>query len=317
MQNNIKEKFHICYSSDDKYAPYMGISILSVLKSSDNVDKYFFHILDGGISAKNRAYLKRLTQNINFYSVDSSFFEGFEPNRPYISVNAYYRFLIPDFLDENIDKCLYLDGDTMVLADLSDLFSEQIDGYCALVVEDEGSINQINRLGLPVSNNYFNSGVMLMNLKELRRFDFKNDCMNFYRNNKEIICLEDQDVLNCVLNGKCRFISLKYNANNRIFTGNELENSYKPNDIADATQNPVILHFTDRIKPWNISECVHPLKKVYYKCWLDSPWKILLFKHSFNAFKHEFKKLRQKFISVRLNRQEKLVKICGLTIYKK
>ena len=313
---NKPDKFHICYSSDNRYAPYMGISIDSLLKNAVDKDKYFFHILDGGISEKNKKKLKTLTDNIKFYEIPKSLFDGFSPNRAYISVNAYYRFLIPELLDKSINKCLYLDCDTLVLCDLTDIFFEQIDGYYALVVEDEGSLTQIKRLNLPEENNYFNSGVMMFNLQELRKFDFKNDCMNFYRNNKEIICLEDQDVLNCILNGKCKFVSLRYNSNNRIFTGNELENFYTEEEIKEATENPAILHFTDCVKPWD-KNCIHPMKNEYYRYWRNSPWKILFYKYLFDISKYRLKKLRQKFISVRLNSHEKLVKICGLTIYKK
>ncbi len=196
----------------------------------------------------------------------------------------------------------------LVLGDLSEIFCEQIDGYSALVVEDEGSLTQIKRLNLPEENNYFNAGVMMFNLQELRKFDFKNECMNFYRNNKEIICLEDQDVLNCILNGKCKFVSLRYNANNRIFTGNELENFYTEEEIKEAEQNPVILHFTDCIKPWN-ENCIHPMKNEYYRYWLNSPWKQKYYFYLIKSIFYQIKMQKKKIISLKINKNEISLKI--------
>ncbi len=314
MENN--EQFNICYSSDDNYAPYMGISMSSVLKNAIDKDKYFFHILDGGISEKNKKKLSQITGNIRYYEIEKSEFDGFSPNRAYVSLNTYYRFLIPELFDNSINKCLYLDCDTLVLGDLTDIFCEQIDGYSALVVEDEGSLTQIKRLNLPEENNYFNAGVMMFNLQELRNFDFKNDCMNFYRNNKEIICLEDQDVLNCILNGKCKFISLRYNANNRIFTGNELENFYTEEEIKETKQNPVILHFTDCIKPWN-ENCTHPLKNAYYRYWLNSPWKQEYYFYLIKRLFYPIKMQKKKIISLKINKNEISLKIFSHNVIQK
>lgn len=313
---NKPDKFHICYSSDNRYAPYMGISIDSLLKNAVDKDKYFFHILDGGISEKNKKELKTLTGNIKFYEIPKSLFEGFSPNRPYISLNTYYRFLIPELFDKSIDSCLYLDCDTLVLDDLTDLFQQEIGAYNALVVEDEGSLTQIKRLNLPKENNYFNAGVILFNLKELRKYDFKNECMNFYRNNKEIICLEDQDVLNSILNGKCKFIALRYNSNNRIFTGNELENFYTENEIKEATENPAILHFTDCVKPWD-KNCIHPLKNTYCGYWKNSPWKREYFSYLIKRLLYQIKMQKKKIISLKINKNEISLKIFSHNVIQK
>ena len=45
-----KNIMHICFATDNNYAPYMGISIYSILKASDKNDKFHFHILDNSIN---------------------------------------------------------------------------------------------------------------------------------------------------------------------------------------------------------------------------------------------------------------------------
>lgn len=49
-----KNIMHICFATDNNYAPYMGISIYSILKASDKNDKFHFHILDNAINKENK-----------------------------------------------------------------------------------------------------------------------------------------------------------------------------------------------------------------------------------------------------------------------
>ena len=67
---------HICFAADNNYAPYMGISIYSILKTSDKNDKFYFHILDNAISKENKKKiidLKNKYKNftISFYSISA------------------------------------------------------------------------------------------------------------------------------------------------------------------------------------------------------------------------------------------------------
>ena len=83
---------------------------------------------------------------------------------------ASLRLLLPELLPE-LDKILYLDCDIIVRQDLTRLWNETDlgDNYLAAVYEAaiEGQAERFRALGCdPVK--YFNSGFLLMNLKQMR-----------------------------------------------------------------------------------------------------------------------------------------------------
>ncbi|MCK7489743.1 MAG: hypothetical protein MZU79_05535 [Anaerotruncus sp.] len=90
----------------------------------------------------------------------------------YVTSAAYLKFDLPDLIP-NQDKVLYLDGDIIIQKDLSDLFEINIKDYYAGAVKDIGLID--NDLNI---KNYFNSGVMLLNLKLMRENNASTALLN-------------------------------------------------------------------------------------------------------------------------------------------
>ncbi len=313
---NNQEIINICFASDDNYAQHLAVAISSILKNSSKNDIYNIHILNGDISGDNKEKilnLKKIRQfNCYFYNMEKFDFSLLPLNREYISAATYYRLFITDILPKDIDKLIYLDCDIIAKVDLKILHSFDISGYLAGVIEDEGSITQSLRLKLPVENNYFNAGVMVFNLKQLRSFDLKEKCFNYYKANQNIITLQDQDILNGVFNGKCKFLPLCWNANGRLYRYNELKHNYTKKDEAIAKKHPAIIHYTDTGKPWD-KHCYHPLQIEYfkYKWFTKYKWKNL------NVFLHKF---IQSLFSLK-NKTEgqnkyKIVTILGIRIKK-
>lgn len=79
---------------------------------------------------------------------------------------ALLKFKIADLLKNEL-KALYIDGDIVVRCDLAEIFNTDISNHFAAVVPDTGSLYSNNPI-VKKYKNYFNSGVMLLNLKELR-----------------------------------------------------------------------------------------------------------------------------------------------------
>lgn len=269
------DSLNICFSADNNYARHLGTSITSILCNGDADNTYKFHILDGGIEEENKQKLLELKKikdfDIEFYKINPDEFDGCPLNRFYISLAAFYRFKIPALLPENIDRALYLDCDTVVMKDLKEMFYSDLNGYMAAVIEDEGSIHQSERMKFPESHIYFNSGILLLNLEELRKFDFEKECFKYLEENRAIIRLQDQDILNGVFLGKCKYLHLRWNANGRIYIENNLRNNYTEQEILEATTEPGILHYTDVHKPW-VDACKHPLRCEYLKFLAMTPW---------------------------------------------
>ena len=92
-----------------------------------------------------------------------------------VTRGAFYKFLIPDILDASIKKVIYLDADIIVNLDINELWQiEMADKPLAVVLEkDNGALpsifSRLCREGFVKEENYFNSGMIVMNLKVLRR----------------------------------------------------------------------------------------------------------------------------------------------------
>ena len=180
----------------------------------------------------------------------------------------YNRFLIPEVLREQ-DFALYLDCDIIVNGSLSYLCNIDMSCYACAVVKDQ--MCQDTRLlnkRLDLDTPYFNSGVIYMNLSYWRKFDLSSKCIEFIYNNsnQDLLLFPDQDALNKVLSGKVLYLPLTYNFQERFYliTNNRFVDNEMLEEIKEYAGSPIIIHFTDRIKPW-FEECSHPLKELFFK----------------------------------------------------
>ena len=128
---------------------------------------------------------------------------GYEEAQQYA---AYYRIKLVDFLPKNVDKCLYLDTDMLVLTDLRELFALNLDGYIAAssfgYPNDEMICRGIYRkkkggkkaVKSFETSFYFCSGLMLINTKEWIKQNVDIEAMRFLREYETEYA--DQDALN-------------------------------------------------------------------------------------------------------------------------
>ncbi len=242
----------IVLATDDNYLKYCAVCMFSILKNTTS--KIRFHIFDSGVSeyAKQKIleYKKIFGCEISFYSMAKVKMPKFRLNREHITMPAYYRLYIPSLLSDTIEKAIYLDCDIVVNKDIKELWDYDIEKYYAGTIEDETSIENNERLNLLKSHIYFNSGVLLLNLKKLREINLPEECFKYYENNFEKIILNDQDLLNGVFNGKCLNLPLKFNINNQMLAGQDGSHNYSKEDEKEAIENGVIFHYTAQQKPW-------------------------------------------------------------------
>ena len=146
-----------------------------------------------------------------------------------------------------------------------------VEGYVLAACPDEGGLQQSRRLQLSPQHTYFNAGVCVFNLLELRRLDVERLFLEAYLSKADVIILQDQDILNLSFSGRTKTLPLRWNANTRIFMANELEHAYSLEEATAAGEFPAIVHFTDALKPWH-PRCGHPLAPLYWKWRSVTPW---------------------------------------------
>lgn len=272
---------HVFFAADDKFSQHLGVALTSILHSASANDKYYFHIMDGGISSKHKRILSKLVNgNIEFIWINDKLFDklSITETMKHTTKHTYYRYLIPELKPE-LDKAIYLDCDLVVKQSLSELWNMPLESNYAAACEDTWAYPVFDwklELGLKEKSFYFNAGVLLLNLAQMRIDKLKSTLFECSARINNTMKYQDQDVLNLVLEDKVKLLPVKWNLQQTAFfdTGST---RYSSEEIEVARVNPAIIHFSGAIKPWQ-SGCLNPLWQEYFNFLSMSPWRNKLYK---------------------------------------
>ena len=257
---------HAFFACDDNYVKYTYVTINSLIVNSNKNNNYHIHILYTYLKNEKFEILKKLEkENVKILFDDvSKFFDGERLNlhvRDYYTLTTYYRFFIP-VLYPKISKALYLDSDVIILDDVAKIYDTNIKGYLAAAVADqfpqvfkEGETYVETVVGVPKMQ-YFNAGVLLMNVKEFRKqgiLEQFTKLSDFYY----FKVAQDQDYLNVLLQGKVLFLD---SSNNEQVGGRILNN----------IDNIKIIHYNQACKPWNYKDM--PFADKFWEYAKDTPF---------------------------------------------
>lgn len=259
---------HIVLATDDNFAKYCCVTIASILDNADDNLFFYFHILDGGLSDKSKkrfCFKNWSNYEVFFYDMSAFDVSKFSLFLEYTSIATYYRLFLTEILPKNVDKVLYLDCDLIAVKNIKELWGTDITEYYAAVIEDYYNNIAFDYLKPVIDENYcyFNAGVMLFNLKKLRENKFLEKCLDFYNQHENQLYYQDQDILNFVLAGKCKYLPIAYNMQTAFYF-KKIRKSIKDRNIEYNKKNVVIIHYTYKYKPWHIFY-YHPMKKEYQK----------------------------------------------------
>ena len=199
-------------ASNERYFPGLYCAVASALSHLDATREVDLKVLDGGISQTSRTLFRgwltgfSKSVRLEFVTVDPSMF-GKATLGPGESHMTYCRILLPHLL--NVPRLIYLDCDVLVFRDLAQLFDLELapgkvlaaarDSETLSLADDSPTI--ADAINLPREGAYFNCGVMLMNLDELRKQDFFERAVEFL-NRKSAYRFWDQSAINFLLYGQ-------------------------------------------------------------------------------------------------------------------
>jgi lipopolysaccharide biosynthesis glycosyltransferase len=270
------EDYNIVFAIDEGYVQHLCVALVSLLKNNDGCS-FKIYIINGGI--KSQAFNKIETVTTGFkcklvnIKIDDGVFERLITGHHFTKAN-YYRLLMPEFIQE--DKILYLDSDIVINGSIDYLYKEDVSGFYICAVENPG-FNRHEELRMNPLSGYFNSGIMLINLKKWKEDGLANKVIEFVENNPTAIEFVDQCGLNAIINGRWKKLKLKYNQQSVIYEEDYLEkyNCFPVGDLIEAKSNPVIVHYTGSSKPWHFIN-KHPYKYLYLKYLRLTPyWYVL------------------------------------------
>lgn len=284
----------IVLSSDNQYAPFMYTTIISILENGNRNTYYIFYLLvPSDFSKNNENLFLELYDKYKCYIYFiylQNIFENVIMKIPHITIPTFYRLLIGELLPKEVDKCIYLDADICVRKDLSKLFNIELqDNYIAGVVSPSYYFDEkrnCKRLNLPSMKQYVNAGMLIINLKQIRK---DNMTKKFIELSKKNYNSQDQDVLNVACYGKIITLPPKYNSMVLILKENNplLNELYEEEDIIEAKNDPYIVHYSNRDKPWNKIGIY--MEKYWWDIAKKTPYISSIFNRE-NLYKSELKK---------------------------
>jgi lipopolysaccharide biosynthesis glycosyltransferase len=298
---------NIVLCADHKFIMPCGVLIYSICINNKDISISFFIISDDSLTEEDKRNIeevsKKFSENntIQFLFVTDSMVDKilwYKNN--YYPKQIFYRLFMTELLPLDIDKVLYLDCDTMVRGSLDDLWNINIENCFVGVTPDgdSGILEIYNRLRYSITQGYFNSGVMLVNLTLWRKDGIFDKIFNYINGIKEKLVLGDQDPMNYLFKDFKVHIPLKYNVQPKFL----YKYQYMPfsiyqykDELDEARVNPVILHYAG-CRPWE-ENCPHPYKEEFYKYQRQTIWKDVPLAKVNIPFKKRIKELIRKWLT--------------------
>ena len=249
------DQMHILVTLDEGYIPPLQV-LLTSLHINHPGETLEIDLLHRGIPARTLGVVERQCTLFGFalrpIEVDSAIFDGAPVTRQYPQ-EMYYRLLAPRLLPETLDRALYLDPDTLVINSLRPLWEMDLAGNLFAAASHTGKtelVHNLNQVRLKTDREYFNSGVLLMDLAAGRRDIQPEELFHYAETHAKELFLPDQDILNALYAN--RILALddyvwNYDARNY---NTYLLRSAGIRDLDWVMENTAILHFCGKSKPW-------------------------------------------------------------------
>jgi lipopolysaccharide biosynthesis glycosyltransferase len=228
----------------------LATTMRSVVDSDRSGRPLEFHVLTDRVTENTQRKIHDSlpdgSASIRWLDVDLELFRDFS-TISYVSKVTYARFLISRLFPETISKALYLDADLLVLDDLTALWETDLEENVLGAVLD-GLDSQLKertvRLAVPRVRDYFNGGVLLIDLHRWRSERISEKAMEYLTRHPKSP-FSDQDALNVACDGRWKKLDPRWNflAYNEKLNISDLKGEHRP----------IIVHFTTWRKPWRAS----------------------------------------------------------------
>ncbi len=281
---------HVLYQSDDKYSPYLGVSMQSMLASNIKMKEIDIYIISDGIHDDNIEKLKKiassfmreliiydaktLREKAQEYGIAS--YMGFRKN-----TMSYLKLFLEYVIQDDVERLIYLDCDTLITGDLSELLNIDLCNHPIGMVQDCLMGKNKYALGIYEDEPYFNSGVILFDINKWREEKCLERIVD-HAKNVRIYGTVDQDFYNVVLKGDIEVLDPKYNLQcmyiafqpkrfDRIFKQDRAY--YSIDQITAACKAPCIIHFLRFMGSYPLDEkSIHPVQNLFDSYLVKTPF---------------------------------------------
>ncbi|WP_278898360.1 glycosyltransferase family 8 protein [Lactobacillus gallinarum] len=245
----------VFYTISDNYTPYAFVSIQSLIDHADPKKDYTITLLVQEISDEHKKSLEDMsTDNIHVhvFHIDDDMVKPIHKTKEnylraqFFTMSIFYRLFIPELFPQ-YDKAVYLDADTIICADIADLYDTEIGDNMFASCPDL-SIRYMPLLqkyikecqGILPAEKYINNGVILFNMKAFRDKHFIDKFYylmgKYHFDNVD----PDQAYMNEICEDKIYHLPKEWDA--------------MPNESIPEFENPKIVHYNLFFKPWHFAD---------------------------------------------------------------
>lgn len=246
MKNDTKN-ISLAFSFNQNYLTPFYVLLTSIFINNTQESIDFHVILTGTTQQQNNDiinFVESHNSKIFFYTIEIDYVKSFAPHSERYGLATFYRLLLPQLLPVQLEKIIYLDVDIIVIGSLRELYEVQLN--CSPLAAVSEPVDETRPdLGLHAVGEYFNAGVLLINLPAWRTQKVTEQAIEFLKNYPEIAIFLDQDALNAVLVKNWVALDDKFNYTWRAIP-------FVPqSELESIVAEKNIVHYNSSLKPWN------------------------------------------------------------------
>lgn len=277
MNKKKKIEIPVMFCFDKNYVIPAAVAFYSLLENANKNYQYHFYVLHSDISEqqqeklqqticefKDYATLEFIDMNQRFDDLWNQIYKG-----GHFSKEVMYKILIASIFPQ-YDKIIVTDVDVVFLGDISPSYLEfdcEEDYYIAGIkpigkikdymknYESAWSKEEIKKLG------HMCGGYLVANLKKIREDHMEEEFIDCFVQNGSRLNQMEQDILNLCCYSKIKYLPLNYvscSYNWDYYKTDEsmhTDETYSYEEIKDAMEHPIQLHYATSIKPWKNVDC--------------------------------------------------------------
>ena len=262
--NYIKDNnIHIALNIDNKFTYPCIVFITSLLENRKPSTIYNIHILTSenfnqDNSIKIKSLINKYGENyikMEFINMKEAFSRAI--TNEHISTASYYRIRLPSLLPK-IDRILYIDTDVINFVDLTEMYNLELKDniYLRGALDNVENTSELRSFGI-YTEKYMNAGILLINLKSMRKYGIEEKIKDFVENH--YLEHHDQTAINAVCYNNWEILSVKYATfcfdiyENMVRYNNRQNKRYRysEEELKQAYYAPTLLHYVGWVKPWD------------------------------------------------------------------
>jgi lipopolysaccharide biosynthesis glycosyltransferase len=269
---------HVACAADEGYAPHSAAMLHSVVAHRGGSDLRVHYLHGPSFPDRSAELIGEMVERggaaISFWEIPDERIAGL-PAMDFVTQAMWYRVFLPELLPD-VDRVLYLDVDTIAVDSLAPLGDIDLtDHHVAAVTNVFYMRSHAQRpieLGISPAD-YFNSGVVLMNLGLMRRDGSTRALLDYAVEHGPELAWPDQDALNVVLGGRRLPLHPRWNCMNSVLMFPWSVDVFGTDAVEEARRHPAIRHFEGPTinKPWHYGSH-SPMREVYFEHRRQTPW---------------------------------------------